>query len=276
MSNTTLEGASISLADGRRDIRAPLTLCVDTATDARSVAVARDGRVVAKVGGAHARGQSTVLLSEIDSTLGAAGVSLSEIELFAVAIGPGSFTGLRAALATIKAFTVIHERPIAAVPTLHAVALSAGASARTVALIPAGRGEVFAQFLRVSDDGRIAELSAPAHVSPAMLLRQALGGGGALKWVGGGAQAQRDLIREVAAQEGIEFFENDFDEGEASRAVAHDVRVWSLSSGVEDYAAEISRLGLISYLDGTTVRPQGLRALYVRLSDAELNEQCRK
>jgi tRNA threonylcarbamoyladenosine biosynthesis protein TsaB len=278
MSNTTHEGACVSHSDEQQEARAiPLTLSVDTATDVRSVGVARGGRVIAKTGGASARGQSSVLLSEIDAALCAAKVSLSEIELFGVAVGPGSFTGLRAGLATIKAFGVIHDRPIAAVPTLHAVALSAGASARTVALIPAGRGEVFAQFLCVGVDGRIEELTAPAHVSPASLLRQAVGWSGELRWVGGGAQAHSDLIREASAETGIKFFEGVSAEGCASRADAGgEARVWSLSSVAEDYVAEISRLSLISYLDGTTMRPQDLRALYVRPSDAELNEQCQR
>jgi tRNA threonylcarbamoyladenosine biosynthesis protein TsaB len=217
MSNTTHEGDAgegvrsprgeerVS-RDGSRvsDDGAPLTLCVDTATDARSVAVARGARVVALVREASAQGRTSALLEEIDGALREAGVALGRIDLYAVATGPGSFTGLRAGLATIKAFASINARPVAAVPTLHAVALSAGESARTLAMMPAGRGEVFAQTLRVERGGRIVELDRAAHVSPSSLLRQAAARTGPLKFAGGGARAHAELIRAVAAEAGIQ------------------------------------------------------------------------
>src|SRR5919199_121702 len=180
MSNATLDPARGAHADDEgvpasRAPRDPLILCVDTATDVRSVAVARGSRVVAKVREAAPRAQSAVLLAEIDEALRAARVSLGEVQLFAVARGPGSFTGLRAGLATTKAFASVLKRPVAAVPTLEAVALAAGESARTVALIPAGRGEVFAQSFSVGREADVVALDAPAHVSPSALVARMVG-----------------------------------------------------------------------------------------------------
>jgi tRNA threonylcarbamoyladenosine biosynthesis protein TsaB len=275
MSNLSSEGARGAREASRRDVedaRAPLTLCIDSATDVPGVAVARGARVIAKSGGGGRRGQSLALLSEIDATLRAAGVSLAEIELLAVAVGPGSFTGLRAGLATVKAFAAVQPRPVAAIPTLHAVAVGAGASAQTIAAIPAGRGEVFAQTLAVDEDGRVGELTRARHVSPMALIAQALASGGLVKWAGGGARAHAALMNEAAAAEGIALVERG--PHDHSRIEVRG-RVWELAAAAEDYAAEIAALSLISYEDQKTIGAGELRALYVRLSDAELKEQCR-
>jgi tRNA threonylcarbamoyladenosine biosynthesis protein TsaB len=301
MSNTSPDSPRDAHADASEDAdatrasgatRAPLILCVDTATDVRSVAVARGAELIAKVCEAAGQGRSSVLLSEIDEALRAADVSLAEIELYAIANGPGSFTGLRAGLATTKAFAAVRCRPIAAVPTLAAVALSAGESERTVALIPAGRGEVFAQTFAVGRDWRVEALDAPTHVSPASHVARMVERVGAVRWAGGGAHAHAALIRETAERAGIEFVEPVTDEHDAGsndlEEDSHDLkdgevrddqrgaRVWTVARAAEDYAGEIARLGLISYLKGETLRADELRAEYVRLSDAELNERCRR
>lgn len=273
MSNTTPAGAARTREDARVTVEEalPLTLCIDTATDVRSVAVARGSLIISIIREAAAHSKSSALLEEIDAALGIAQASLREIDLFAVASGPGSFTGLRAGLATTKAFASIHARPVAPVPTLQAVALSAGSSARTLAMIPAGRGEVFAQTFRVDEEGRITALSAAAHIRPAMLLRGAASERGSLKFAGGGARAHKELIRGIAGEEKISLI----DEGSDTTSECVDgtgaERVWRLAREAVDYATQIAGLGLISYKEGETVDAHDLAASYVRPSDAELN-----
>lgn len=273
MSNLSSEGSDGARAESARgedNARAPLMLCIDSATELPCVAVASGARVVAKSRGGGQRGQSLALLSEIDAALSEAGVSLAEIELFAVAVGPGSFTGLRTALATVKAFAAVQPRPVAAIPTLHAVAASAGASTQTVAAIPAGRGEVFAQTLAVDEAGRVEELSAPRHVSPSSLFAQALSSSGLVKWAGGAVHAHAALMREIAVGAGVALVER------GSHIHSDDdarTRVWELDAGAGDYSAMIAAQGLFSYREGRVVGAAQLRALYVRLSDAELKEK---
>ncbi|MCA1815060.1 MAG: tRNA (adenosine(37)-N6)-threonylcarbamoyltransferase complex dimerization subunit type 1 TsaB [Acidobacteria bacterium] len=275
MSNATLHPPRGARADTETayspsPAREPLVLCVDAATDVRSVAVARGSRVVARVREGAQRAQSSVLLAQIDEALREADVSLTEIELYAVARGPGSFTGLRAGLATIKAFASVLARSVAAVPTLEVVALSAGESARTIALIPAGRGEVFAQTFRILPDARVVALDAPAHVSPSTLVARACEQRESVTWAGGGAHAHAAQLRETAGRAGMEFCE----QGDSARDVDGE-RVWTLARAADDYADEMARLGLIRSLAGDVVRAEDLRAEYVRLSDAELKERCR-
>ena len=244
-----------------------LVLAVDTATDARSVCVARGAQILSLVTERQEAAGASVVLSVIDEALRRAGVELGELELFAVAAGPGSFTGLRAGLATIKAFAATGGRPVAPVPTLHAVALATGPSGRTVAAIPAGRGEVFAQLLTVAETGEVRELCEPMHVSPATLTEMAAGWGDNLTWAGGGAHAQSELISEAAARAGRKWGELT-DGGQSAEKESRGV--WTLVTRAESYAAQIARLGLISSEKGLAVSAEEIRAQYVRPSDAEL------
>ncbi|HKY41958.1 MAG TPA: tRNA (adenosine(37)-N6)-threonylcarbamoyltransferase complex dimerization subunit type 1 TsaB, partial [Pyrinomonadaceae bacterium] len=171
----------------------PLILSVETATLAGSVALSRGEEIVAALAGNSGISHSNTLLSDIDKLLHEAQVELSEVDLFAVATGPGSFTGLRIGIATVKGLAATLDRPCAGVPTLHAVALSAGASERSVALLPAGRGEVFAQLFSVTKDGLVTELDKATHISPQRLLLE-YGSLETVVWCGEGATANKSLL----------------------------------------------------------------------------------
>ncbi|MBC7932505.1 MAG: hypothetical protein H7Z38_18255, partial [Rubrivivax sp.] len=156
--------------------------------------------------------------------------------------------------------------------TLHAVACAAGPSPCTVAAIPAGRGEVFAQILGVATDGTVNELSSPAHIKPDLLAEEVRNYSRDAKWVGGGALVHRELLRETAGRAGLVWREQTAPEAHAwQRPNAG----WSLITPVESYAVEIAKLGLISSEKGMSVNAESLRAIYVRPSDAELKERCR-
>lgn len=268
----------------RRDVRTgdsltaspavtPLILSLDTATEVRSVVIAHGERVLARFKGRVQKENSASVLQDIDETLDAAGVKLGNVELFAVATGPGSFTGLRSGIATIKAFAATLNRPVAGVPTLHAIASAVGTAPQVLASLPAGRGEVFAQLLSVESENVVKELSEPFHLSPARLLEKAAVWGGDLTWAGAGAHAHVAAIREFAATKNIVWQ----DEVALEDELTGEKKVrWTLAPLAESYAEQIAALGLISYRQGSTIVAEDLYALYVRLSDAELNERCRR
>src|ERR1051325_4743749 len=170
-----------------------LILGVETATERRSVAVLRGGRVLSLCERELRDGGGAAVLADIDRALADASVRVSEVELFAAASGPGSFTGLRAGLATVKALAATLGRPAVGVPTLHALARAARPARHLCALLPAGRGEGFAQMLRVTAEGEVEELGPPEHLPPARLLERASSGGG-VKFAGGGAHKFRELL----------------------------------------------------------------------------------
>jgi tRNA threonylcarbamoyladenosine biosynthesis protein TsaB len=122
-------------------------LAVETATRVLSVALldGSSGVLLAEISTEDPRPHSERLLPAVDRVLALAGTALDEVDAFAVSIGPGSFTGLRVGLATVKAFAFGSGRPVAAVPTLAALAArAAGAPGCVAAALDARRGELYA------------------------------------------------------------------------------------------------------------------------------------
>src|ERR1041385_5875963 len=79
---------------------------------------------------------SNTILADINACLTDAKIGIEEIELFACASGPGSFTGLRIGIATVKALAATLHRPCVGIPTLQAIALAGGPAKTSVALLP--------------------------------------------------------------------------------------------------------------------------------------------
>jgi tRNA threonylcarbamoyladenosine biosynthesis protein TsaB len=135
-------------------------LGVDTSSSRASVAITANGRLISeKFYSAEAsnfptrgRGRShhaEVLLSLIDSTLRTAGVSLCDLAGFAVAVGPGSFTGLRIGVSTIKGLSYGSGIPVIAVSTLHALASRVSDfNGLICALLDARKKEVYGALFR--------------------------------------------------------------------------------------------------------------------------------
>ena len=171
----------------------PLILAIETATLVRQHRARARRAVIGGFNGDPGISHSNTLLADIDKLLSETNTGLAQVDLFAVAAGPGSFTGLRIGIATVKALAATLDRPCAAIPTLHAVALSGGLSEVTVALLPAGRGEVFAQLFAVSGDGVVTALDDAAHLAPAKMIEK-YGSLEDVLWCGAGASAQRELI----------------------------------------------------------------------------------
>ena len=249
---------------------APLILSLETATLGGSVSLGHGSTELAACTGDPQVSQSASLLSDIDDCLKAAGVSLAEVRLFACASGPGSFTGLRIGIATLKALAASLKQPCVGIPTLQAVAHAAGRSGATVALLPAGRGEVFAQEFSVSDDGTVIELDAAAHLSPQRLIERYAAVTN-LRWAGSGAHLQREFLAGYAQAHGIAFV----DESPGSNDTQPQFSVWTLAAKEANLAKSVAALALHLFQAGKMQSPQSLRAIYVRPSDAELNEQCR-
>lgn len=245
-----------------------LILSLETATPGGSVFLGRGDKQLAARRGNPEVSHSNSLLSDINECLKDAGLTIKDVDLFACASGPGSFTGLRIGIATLKALAATLERSCVGIPTLEAVAHAAGPFHRTVALLPAGRGEVFAQMFSVLEDDVVTELDSAAHLSPQRVLEK-YGTLRNLNWAGSGAHLQRDLLKSHAQQHGIAFTESL--EGEASSIGPG----WNLAAPNADLAKHVAALALQVYHHGKLQSADSLTAIYVRPSDAELKEQCR-
>lgn len=131
-----------------------LILAVDTSGKRGSIALARcEGRdcaifdVVPLAGGTF----SAQLVPQIAALLSKYGLSKKDIGGFAVASGPGSFTGLRVGLAAVKGLAEVLGKPIAAVSLLEALANAAAVEGEVIAALDAGRNEVYLGTYAVSD-----------------------------------------------------------------------------------------------------------------------------
>lgn len=247
-----------------------LILSLETAMRAGSVSVSRGQSILCSRAGNPEVSHSSDLLRLIRTVLEEAGVTLRDMEVFAASAGPGSFTGLRIGLATVKSFAATLSRPCVGVPTLEAIAAQAGPSSRTLAVLPAGRGELFAQLFRVDRRGSVEEVEGTAtHLSPGKLLDQASSFKGRLVWTGEGAEIHRSMLRERALAEGIRYIEGLTDE---SGADAEDERLWVLARPQGILAESIAARALKRYDAGQACSAESLRAIYVRASDAELKE----
>jgi tRNA threonylcarbamoyladenosine biosynthesis protein TsaB len=246
------------------NISAPLILAIDTATRAGSVALARGANLLNLQAGDNETSHSVDLIANVEAALHAIGAKLSEVELFAAASGPGSFTGLRIGIATIKSFAVSVGKQCVGVPTLAAIAHAAGTSVRTVALLPAGRGEVFAQMFSVDAD-RVRPLDAPVHLSPAAVVEK-YGAIQSLSWAGEGAHLDANTLCDRVKAMGIGWDDRD------SQWLLQSTG-WMLAPRRDELAGSIAVLAFAEYCAGRTTSPGELRAIYVRPSDAEINEQ---
>ena len=220
-----------------------ILLAVDTSGKEGSIALARvpeDARdsseltileMVPLEGGTF----SAQLVPQIASLLAKHGLSKNDIAAFAVASGPGSFTGLRVGLAAIKALAEILGKTIAAVSRLEALARAPGIRGTLIAALDAGRGEVYAGIYDVED---------AAHMRSERLLTNG------------------ELFAEAA---GGVIVTSDSKLAETARAAG--LRVEQVDLVRSD---AIARLGWEKIRKGETVSPEDLEATYIRRSDAEL------
>jgi len=133
-----------------------LILAVDTSTRTGSAALLRDSQVFAEVSGYEETPYSTRLFRDIAALQQQESFRLDQVDLFAVAAGPGSFTGLRVGLTAVKAWAEVHGKPIAAISGLAAIAAESllgeapGASdSRAIApFLDACRGQLFGAIYR--------------------------------------------------------------------------------------------------------------------------------
>jgi tRNA threonylcarbamoyladenosine biosynthesis protein TsaB len=119
-----------------------LILAVDTTGEFGSLALARDGVVIEEAPMHSPEGFSRTLFDHIERLLTRHGVRAGDIECFASAAGPGSFTGVRVGLAAVKGLAQALERPVVAVSDLQALAACGSAPLRA-AVMDARRGEIY-------------------------------------------------------------------------------------------------------------------------------------
>ncbi|MEW6408616.1 MAG: tRNA (adenosine(37)-N6)-threonylcarbamoyltransferase complex dimerization subunit type 1 TsaB [Nitrospirota bacterium] len=170
-----------------------IILAIETSTMTGSIAIMSETGLIAEttlnVKATHSEG----LMIAIEKILNSSKYSLSDVDAFSVSIGPGSFTGLRVGLSTIKGLAYATGKPVVAVPTLDAFASRLSMCSYLVCpMLDARKKEVYTALYRFNDRTMVKIIEDTA-ISPEALLSH-------IKektvFLGDGAIIYRDLIIE--------------------------------------------------------------------------------
>jgi tRNA threonylcarbamoyladenosine biosynthesis protein TsaB len=167
-------------------------LSVDTSSEHGSVAVVADGEPLGEVRLISSIQHSERLFRSIDFLFHHVDLSLDDIDLFAAARGPGSFTGLRIGLAAMEGFAFANGKPSAGISTLAALAWQTGETDGAVApVLDARRGDVYTALFRREGEA-LLELQPAAVLKPAQWVSGLPEG--VISFCGGGVMKYRSLF----------------------------------------------------------------------------------
>lgn len=230
-------------------------LAVDTSSPGGAVALLRDLEVVVEQRGAPDRSHAEYVPPMLAAMLAEAGLPPSAIDLFAVATGPGSFTGLRVGLATVQGLALALDRPTVGVPSLAAAAWryfqESPAAAHCAVWRDGARGDVFAAaFHRPADPGwPLDEIAAVTVAAPGTV-----------------AAAWRSMVPTDAPV----LLGPGAPGGEAAAATGRRV-----IAADDPLAVPVGRIGWLVHRAGGSGPPHALAPLYVRRPDAEVERDRR-
>jgi tRNA threonylcarbamoyladenosine biosynthesis protein TsaB len=224
-------------------------LGIETATARQSVALVEDEQVLAETSFSSEWSRGGQLLSTLDAVLKKVGMRPHDLDIIAVSVGPGSFTGVRVGLATAKGLVLGADSQLVGVSTLEALAAGYNNNIDGIicGLVCAGRGEVYrGLFSRRS--GELTRLSPDAVVSP-----EAVG-------LGIDVGGEFHLIGDGAARYGERL----------ERALQGQARLTPEGMSAVPTATAVARLALRQIQGGTM--PLGeVVPVYLRRAEAELN-----
>lgn len=170
-------------------------LGLDTSTLMTTCAVIDEGRLLGEYSLSQDMSHSEKLVPMIKEMLDSVSLKIKDIDLFAVSIGPGSFTGLRIGMATIKAFAHLADKPVVGISTLEALAYNLPFNKIVVPMIDARRNRVYTGIY-TWEDGILKTIKEPDVIEITELL-SILEDYESLVVNGNGATMHKDLIRET-------------------------------------------------------------------------------
>jgi tRNA threonylcarbamoyladenosine biosynthesis protein TsaB len=226
-------------------------LGIETATKTGGVAVVSETGILAaytlNIDATH----SERLMVTVDRVLSDTGKGLADIDGFAVSVGPGSFTGLRIGVATVKGLAFATGKPVAAVPTLRALAWNLPWSRHPVCpLLDARKKEVYAAVYR-SDEGMPVPVMAERTI--------------ALKDLAGGISEKT-----IFSGEGARLFRDEI------RLLLGELALFAPLSAMVPSAAVVAELGRMMLMAGEQVEPENLAPIYLRRPEAEVAWERRR
>ena len=221
-------------------------LAVDTATNSCSVAILNAGSLSAELMTLNDETHSKHLMGLIDNVLEMAGFRIGDMDGMAVTIGPGSFTGLRIGLSTVKGLAHALDKPVVGVSSLDSLAWQCEDRSHLIcAILDARKGEVYSATYRFRGN-TLTQTRCQAATIPVAAVKR-------IKepcvFIGSGAQLYRgDIIKTIG------------DYAHFAPKDQHHIR-----------ASSVGFLSLQRFQTRDTNEVSSLVPQYIRKSDAELN-----
>ena len=226
-------------------------LGIDTSTKTCSTAVTKDDFLVTETTLCNSLSHSKKLLSLIDDTLEKAGIDIHQIDSIAVSTGPGSFTGLRIGIGTVKGLCLAAPKPIIGVSTLEALSCPVSDHSSLICpLLDARKKEVYTSLFRYKNN-RLTRLSEDMVISPLELLKKI---DEKTVFIGEGAEVYRNMITEKLSDRAV-FLPKFFNQ---PRGVC------------------VAKMGMMKYREGEISGLHDLKPAYIRRSEAEIKWEEKK
>ena len=225
-------------------------LALDTSTMIHSVSTVRSDRQAVSRTFHAGKGHTASLLSSIKAVLTENDLSPAQLDLAAVGLGPGSFTGLRIGVAAIKAFCYATETAVLGVSSLAALAQRGGSSPSLVlTAVDARKKEVYGALWRLDSDSVPTEIVKTGTYSATELSKLTSEVGEPIEGLGSGFDAYRKIFEDTLGDQ--------------------------LTTGPQDrwhpLAANIAGLAKLAFAARGADRLIELEPAYIRPSEAELN-----
>jgi tRNA threonylcarbamoyladenosine biosynthesis protein TsaB len=229
-------------------------LAIETSTMLGGIAIMDDlSGLIAEVRLNVKSTHSERLMTEIDHVLKQAEFKVSDIDVFAIAIGPGSFTGLRIGLSAVKGFSYATGKPIVSVPTLEALAWNFPYCRHPVCtMLDARKKEVYSALFKWEDGGFIRLIDEVSIKVDRVLEDIKLSSDKRVVFTGEGAILYRYKIIEVMGNKAI----------------------FASPEKIVPSPANVASIGIKKAIKGEFSEPVSLVPFYIRRSEAELKRDA--
>lgn len=221
-----------------------LILALDSTAVVASVALCRDDTPIASFTVKNGNTHSETLLPMVEAVLKTAGITVNDIDLFACSVGPGSFTGVRIGVSTVKGLAFGKDKPCAAVSTLEALAENLVPSSGILCpVMNARRGQVYNALFRF-ENGKLTRLCPDRALSVADLEAELLTLGEPVTLSGDGIPEFSRLATQIVPAEVSDHL-------------------------IDQNAVSVAKCARRAYLEGRQCTDAELAPIYLRLPQAE-------
>lgn len=227
-----------------------IVLSIDTCDSRGSVALLQEDAVLGLIPHETSDEYSSWLLPAVNEVLDKAGLAMADLDGYAVASGPGSFTGVRVGLTTVKAWVEVYGKPVVAISRLEGFAAQvAGPAEYVAAFVDAKRGQAFGAIYRKESEDLVS-VGDEMVIAPGKFVETAgeLANGKKICWISPDpALIEADPAWKERAKHGE-----------------------TIERASATLAGIIGRIGLRRLKEGKATDALRLDANYVRRSDAEI------